>query len=434
MELLQSSDPVRNFNARLDLLDYGYPVHFVRNAISFMHQNVPPEGYSDDVIDALASAAASGEANAQGSVMPDIILILNETFYDLDHYLPMEADEPYLDTWRSLENAVTGYTVVPSIGGGTNQSEYELLTSNSMYLLTCQAPFTTMDLSEANSVVSYLKGLGYTSPWAVHAYSADDYNRMISYPALGFENIRFHNALTRNSYGERYMLDEDNYRDLFTLYLSSDEAPRFMYLLTFQNHGGYQQNDASLDTVHTGRDFGDLTDNVNEFLTSIRMSDDAISTLTAYFNSVDRPVLICMMGDHSPSFINQLPSPGEGMSEEEETIILQSTPFFIWANDAFGPIDARDVGTVSLPDLVPMVLDIAGLPLSTYYQTVLDLSEQVPIRLSSGMYRTASGEYGGYSQEDSLFPLLSPYYFMEYNNLQRLPERRQVLFDPPLTH
>ena len=44
-----------------------------------------------------------------------------------------------------------------------NSTEYEMLTSNSLILMPSITPFNWLNLYNANSVVSYLKGLGYTT-------------------------------------------------------------------------------------------------------------------------------------------------------------------------------------------------------------------------------------------------------------------------------
>lgn len=430
LEQLERVDEMLTFNARQDVAEYGYCVHLVRNTALTLRQTRRPEGYDQEKMDALAAEyAASGQAGT-ADTYPDIILILNETFYDLDLFTDVQADAPYLENYQTMENAVKGYAVVPSRGGGTNRAEYELLTGNSMLLLNCHAPFKTLDLTEANNVVRYLKGLGYETPWAMHSYASADYNRSLAYPALGFEQVRFSDTLTWDWYGNREMTDSANYMDLFRAYLSCGEAPRLLYFLTFQNHGGYEQNDSSYDLVHTGRDFGDLTDDIDEFLTSIRLSDDAIGELLGLFSKMERPVIVCMVGDHAPSFINQLPA-RQGMTEQDQEVAAQATPFFIWANPAFGPIEEAEGVMTSLEDLVPTVLDIAGMPLSPYYRYMLDLNGEIPVRMSTGLYRTAAGEYGMYAPEDSRFGQLSTYYYMEYDNLQDAGERHQTLFEPP---
>ena len=50
---------------------------------------------------------------------------------------------------------------------------------------------------------------------------------------------------------------------------------------------------------------GDI-DQINEYLTSIKLSDEAFMYLVNYFKTIDRPVVICMVGDHSPAFAKDI--------------------------------------------------------------------------------------------------------------------------------
>ena len=59
---------------------------------------------------------------------------------------------------------------------------------------------------------------------------------------------------------------------MLSKYEDNQDGPRFMYLLTYQNHGGYEQNDNEYDTVYIQKELGDLTDDVNEYLSSVEKS------------------------------------------------------------------------------------------------------------------------------------------------------------------
>ena len=406
--------------------EQGYPVYVVRQALIMRKTVHMPEGYSDEAIDRIADSITPPSLTMPDPA-PDLIFIMNESFYDLNDYMDMQTDVPLLPNWYSTENAIRGRVVVPGVGGGTNNSEYELFTSNSMYLLPASAPFNYLPLSDVNSTVWQLRALGYDT-WGMHPAAASNYYRSHGYPAMGFAHCCFSTEFANREYwGERAMTDASNYRELCSWYESAGSGPRMMYLLTYQNHGGYEQNDSAWDTIHTGLDLGDMTDDVDEYLTSVQMSDAALAELLAYFDGVDRPVLVCMMGDHAPNFIRQLPA-REGLSQQQSDLLLSSTPIMIWANAAFGPLETRDDLLLSVPDVMPVVLQLAGLPLTPYCQTVLALSEQLPFRMSSGRYYTADGQSGSFTPGDSRFDLLSRYYYMEYNNLQDRAERRQVLF------
>ena len=370
-----------------------------------------PDGYETAELSQFDSFSA-----ADPSDYPDIIVILNETFSDLNQYSDLNEDTDPLFAYKNIKNAVYGNAVIPGVGGGTNNSEYELLTSRSMYLLKSDAPFTYLakDLLQ-RSTVRYLAGFGYTTA-AFHCASGQNYSRDTAYPALGFDIIRL--GKDQFSYygtnGKRAWLDSDNYRDMIDCYESMPNSPRFMYLLTFQNHGGYEQNDASLDTIHVQGDFGSLTDDLNEYLSSLQLSAEAFRSITDYFSEKERNVIVCMVGDHAPSFISELPAK-KAMSFEESEIAKRTVPFVIWTN--YDTEVSLYTEYASMVDLFPMLMHIAGIPQTAFFHYILDLHEQVPVRTSTNVYYTRDGRYGMLEEDDPYYNLIMQYYYMEYNSL-----------------
>ncbi len=403
----------------------GYFACAVQDAEHTLHPFVVPEGYS---IDELPEAEPVSDDTS--AMHPDIILILNESFCDLDDYTPLRTDRDYLGSFYGLEGAVYGKAVAPQVGGGTNNAEYELLTGNSLYLLQATTPFNFVDFTEKNSnVVEYLERLGYTT-WAMHFQSGKNYNRVVAYPAIGFDNIvlGWPEGLDDVMYGSRNSLDSTYYRYLEEAYSSkTDDGPRFMYMLTYQNHGGYEKNSASLDTVHAGSNLGELNDQMNEYLTSVAMSADAFADLTAYFADSDRPVIVCMVGDHAPAFIRDLESETHRSSSADQ-IAKRTVPFVIWNN--YGA-DLSAIGeTASMFTLMPEVLRTAELPLTTYYQRILELKEAFPALVSNGLYLRADGTIGTYDPDDPECADIRTYYFMEYNAMTAGEDYVEELFLP----
>ena len=258
---------------------YGYLCYLLEDAGHTLHPITEPEGYSLDFLTEVEIPEAQ-EADEK----PDIILILNESFFDFGVYTDIKADTDYLSRFYGLEGAVYGYAVSPMIGGGTNNTEYELLTSNSMYLLNADAPFNYLDLKKGENLIRFLDSIGYET-CGMHCATPTNYSRDKAYPALGFDHVILGKSQfeTLQYYGNRPWLDADNYQDMIKTYECLGEEPRFIYLLTYQNHGGYEQNPSEFDKVHTNADFGEFTDDVNEYLTGVQMSAEAFRELTDYF-------------------------------------------------------------------------------------------------------------------------------------------------------
>ena len=96
---------------------YGYAACTVKLAVESANFLQKPDGYESG-IDNIEFVNI--EHDNRENERPDIILILNETFYDLSLISNMETDVPYLENIDTLENTIRGYAVVPNIGGNTN--------------------------------------------------------------------------------------------------------------------------------------------------------------------------------------------------------------------------------------------------------------------------------------------------------------------------
>lgn len=354
---------------------------------------------------------------------PDIVLILNECFYDLEQIVDVETNIPYLGNYYGIGNAVKGYAVASGDGGGTNRSEYELLTSISTSLLFNQSPFLTLKLDKHASIVSFLEQFGYET-YAAHCAKASNYNRNYGYPALGFDHYYFDlDFKGLESYGNRANTDESVYRNLIEWYEEPSVNPKFMYLLTYQNHGGWEQNPEELDIISVENDFGNYTSQVNEYLSSIRLSDEGLVKLLEYFEIADRPVIVCMLGDHGPSFAKNIAD--SNISEGDLTYLLKSTPLIIWSN--YG-LESEDLGYISLNYVVPKLLKIAGLPLSPFYQYQLNLMEEIPIIISAKVYYDEDLTVIPYDERGTAAINVQGYFNMCYEHIKE--RKLTFLFDP----
>ena len=407
--------------------EYGYiacSIDLIRQAIEVIQE---PEGYSDARIEELADSLETNGDEYNTSARPDIILILNETFFDLRQITDIETDQEFLSNWDSITNAIKGYAVAPLAGGGTNCSEYELLTGNSLQLMPGITPFYVLDLIDANGIASNLNELGYET-LAAHSEWENSYNRKQSYPNLGFQITHFDtDFVDKEYYGNRQYYETDIclYKNLITWYNEmSADTPRFLYLLTIQNHGNWNINDSNDDIVHVKTDFGNTTDLINEYLSCIKQSDDALKYLMDYLKTVDRPVIVCMVGDHSPGFAAGIID--SNYSQVEQNIRLRGTPFMIWSN--YG-LESKNLGYISMNYLPSVILETAGLKLSPYYTYLQQLQQEVPIVSSYGKYYDIMLNEYDYDENTEYTEMINDYFYLEYNNLIK-NIRKQELFEP----
>lgn len=360
----------------------GFPVAFLQS-LTAKREVIKPEYYME----------TGKTRGSKGSATPDIILILNETYSTLDTQGKLAEQD----------DVITGKAIVANVGGGTNDSEYELLTSYSTSLFHEHEPYNFLsDEALGKSTVAHLKSLGYETS-ALHCGHPQNYNRETAYPLVGFDNIYLGKShFTLNANGNRQWLDSDNYKDMLGYCKPKEgDPPQLIYLLTYQNHGGYEQNDSSLDTVHaTG--YGEMNDEVSEYLSSTSLSDDAFLELVDQFKGSDRPTIIFMVGDHAPSFISEI---------ETDEIKKRQVDYAFWANY---DIDFEG-GDLTMTDIMPVIMKDANITTTDYLDTVYEAHRQFPARTTTNILIDKKGIKTTY---DGTQEIVNEYFSKEYDQLK----------------
>ncbi|MBQ6346510.1 MAG: LTA synthase family protein [Clostridia bacterium] len=435
----------------------GYLSGTVESTLANMEFSVyRPDGYSDGRIAELAEAARRQQADAAAEASdayPDIVMILNETWYDLDRYIDTGADVDYLANYRALDNAIKGYAEVPLTGGGTNGTEYEMLTSNSMTLINAYAPFNRLNFADTVTLPRYLKQLGYATV-AAHPHESQNYHRGMSWSQMGIDQTHFIQDFTELEYYADRNKDHEitDTTALKNLIRFMDElpgdGPRFAFLATMQNHGDWTNNRPEQALVHSHPATADeaLVGRINEYLSCLTYTDAMIGFMQQYYTELyertGRRVVVCMVGDHSPSFLPEL----EGLCKWQDRALAErmgkQTPFYIWANY---PLDLEDEAlprteSMDLCCLMPAVLRAAGVPLSYYYRYILDMNRDVAVYTNVGSEtaeetrRIAFYDREGllhYVDEDApLARAVSDYFCMEYNLNGEDTRQEPALFEP----
>jgi len=401
---------------------YGYAASSIEVFQNSLNMIDMPDGYSSEE---LKNTPQTKSAKQTDNKTPDIILILNETFYDLRDLIDVETDTSPMPFIDSLKHK--GKAVVAGTGGGTNKSEYELLTSNSLQLMPAITPFNYLNFDNANSIVSYLEGLGYAT-WGAHCAEALNYERGIVYPKLGFDNVLFREDFEVSGevgkYGQRpYATDEFCYDKMLEAYENMGDAPRFQYMLTIQNHGGWDLNPPEEDCIKVLSDHGDYTDDISEFMSCIQKTDEAFKAFTEYFEKSDRDVIICMVGDHAPSFAVEL----FDEIDLDTTFALRSTPYVMWANFDIDHVAPKEL---SMPFIVPTMLDAANVTLSPYFSHILNISKNAPVVTAFNLFKDNSGKVFNYTDETEFSEDIDIYFDMVYNNVAETENRINEIFTP----
>lgn len=387
---------------------------------SFLHQfNITrvtaPEGYDPAVYAALEADAPAAAAEAE---YPHIIMIMGEAFSDLseNEHLDFSGYRDPLQNFKALcadANSVSGHIVVPNFGGGTSNTEYDVLTGCATRYLGSSLPSYTFIHRAFDALPNRLKTLGYET-LSIHPGYAWFYNRQNVYPDLGFDTCLFLEDsfdLETQGYGG-YINEEatmDKILETLDTHIQTADSPLFSFTVTIQNHGPYEKKygtlapnfstDVALDETQT--------DLLTQYFQGIADADEQLGRLQAYAAASEEPIVLVYFGDHLPGFSNGmdffdlLDYPIDANGSPAEQLAVYETPFLIWQNDAARALsDAAGVAAeIDLPNLLSSqflgstlleLLDMNGL--SPLYEQNNALRRTLPV-CAKTVYVDADGAY-----------------------------------------
>jgi len=399
-----------------------------------------PDGYSVEKAEKIASEVEA-EKTVVSSERPNLIVIMNEAFSDLQVYGDFETSEDYMPFIHSLdENAENGWLYVSVRGGNTANSEFEFLTGNTMAFLPAgSVPYQQYIKRDMPSMASQLAALGYETN-ALHPYNASGWNRDTVYPWLGFENTYFKNDFENATKLRGYIDDASAFAKLIELYEEKEEGvPQFFFEVTMQNHGGYSKEYPDLAVpeitipAFKGRE-NTQTISVEKYLTLMKKTDEAFQELVAYFEQVNEPTMILMFGDHQPS--DYIANPiirlmGQSPSDMENSIgefrKIYQVPYVIWANFE---IEEEEENVMSANYLGGYFLEKAGIPLNGYQMWLNELREQVPV-VTANFYAEKTDEALSFHRWEELSSdsAISHYAILQYNHVSDWKHRLTNFFE-----
>ncbi|MBO7711872.1 MAG: LTA synthase family protein [Lachnospiraceae bacterium] len=383
-----------------------------------------PEGYSAEAAVQAGGKYLSGADPADESAAPvvpeNIIVIMNESFFDPAPLGTTDTDDELIPFWRSLEDVSKGILYVPVRGSGTSNTEFEVLTGNSYAFMNSQViAFTTYCSNPVYGMASTLKDQGYRT-LAMHPMKATNWNRNNVYEWMDFDEFESIENWGDESYEKirSWMSDDACYDRLIERYEEKDPGEKlFTFCVTMQNHGSFAEN-----TWYNGFtpevDLNYETDYpmAETYLTLINRSDQALEKLIAHFEKAEEPTMIVMFGDHQPwieqEYFDHLIASGTGDDKIPESEHFFFTQYIIWTNYDQDVLE-KDISSNYLGSLV---LEKAGAQLTDYERFTLALMDMFPV-LGIDEVCDAQGNWVPYSElPEEAHSCLLDYNYLEYNN------------------
>jgi phosphoglycerol transferase MdoB-like AlkP superfamily enzyme len=386
-----------------------------------------PSGYSTEKAEQILNEyngneikdSSSDTDNKLEQDLPNIIVVMNEALSDPLVLGDFETNQDYMPYIHSImngevENTISGYLNVSVLGGGTENTEFEFLTGNTMtFFPTGAAVYQEYLRNKTDSLVSQLNEIGYKTV-SNHPYYSWSWNREEVYKLLGFDESYFFDDYTDVEYVRQFTGDKTCYDRIIETYENKeDNTPLFMFSITMQNHSSYDDNaiDQTIKVVDSE------SASLNEYLSLMKISDNSFKYLIDYFESVDEDTIIVMFGDHQPSksvTSNIMVQNGKNLSKlsDEDTYNYYKVPYIIWTNF---DTETKTNQDTSANYLANHVLNIAGIQLNSYEQFLANLETQYPILTA---IRTEDANGNSYNTIDIL-DNLNEYQILQYYRLFR---------------
>lgn len=341
----------------------------------------------DDNNQTGGSSATRLEATKQfDEEKPTVIAVMNETFSDLSIYQNMHADYQGPTYFKSIDDCLSrGRLYVSAYGGGTANTEFEFLTGNSMaYLGSSVYPYTTYDLTDTENLAAQFKSLGYYTT-AMHPNHGTNWNRENVYKDFGFDQFLTINDFQNAETLRGMVTDRATYDKILEL-LDTNSNPQFIFDVTMQNHSGYDTGLIPYDKQMSLNIDGEFNSNVNEYVSLIQQSDEALKYFLNKLSKLDRKVVVVFWGDHQPFFpdtYNDRWFTNEDDATHQER--LWQTSYIIWANyDVAGNSQTSHEEDLSSNYLSSELMKLIGAPLTDYQKAHLTLRQSLPALNSVG--------------------------------------------------
>lgn len=325
----------------------------------------------------------------------NVIVIMNESFADLNkiYNLPLKQDN--IPFFHSLENEIKiGKMHSSQYGGGTANVEYEFLTQNTTaFLPVGSTPYQQYIKKNTNSIVSYMNKLDYKT-YGIHSWYKTGYSRGKMYKYFGFKNTKFKEDMENLSYEyNEYSSDLSTYQEVINeLENKKEDEKIFSFVLTMQNHLPYiHQEPNGIEYVQD-----DII--LNNYLQIQHKADEALEIFINYLKNKNEKTIVLFFGDHQPNL--ELSERYELRYEFIEDNKDYIVPFFIWTNYEEN-IEYPDETSTNY--LQSILLENAKLPKDSYSMYIKELQESIPV-ITTQYYIDRDGNR--YKIDDST----SPYY------------------------
>ena len=348
--------------------DYGLPYCF---AASIFNTGISqPNGYTREMVAQIGEDGTITENIADTGVLPNVIFVQLESFFDTSEFKSLKTTTDPLPNLRKMaQEYSSGYCQVPSIGAGTANTEFEVITGmNLRYFGPGEYPYKTyLKEKTAESAATAFGAFGYGTH-AIHNHSGNFYSRAKVFNNIGFDTFVCKEFMNFDTTPNGWAKDEvliPHIRDC----LDSTEQQDFIFTITVQGHGSYPEEKV-LDDPHLyawGMETAEKNNQWTYYSNQVYEMDIFAKNLTDMMAERGEPAVVVFYGDHLPTM---------GLAEADmKSGSLFNTNYVIWDNIGL----EKEDGTIPTYQLMAEVMDRIGIHAGTvfnYHQQRMDSEDK----------------------------------------------------------
>ncbi len=343
--------------------DYGLPYCFMASV--FNTGITEPHDYDEKTIEEISNhrEITKNETGRKKNKLPNIVFIQLESYFDVaeaEFFTTSEDASPNLR--KMYQNYSSGYFKVPSIGAGTANTEFEVLTGmNLRYFGPGEYPYKTVLKNQpCESAATALTKLGYGAH-ALHNNGGNFYSRARVFDNIGFDSYtskEFMNILqlTENGWAKddiliQHILDA----------MDTTEQQDFVFGISVQGHGDYPETKLIENPEITVEGIEDeaLKNKWEYYVNQVYEMDAFAGNLVKALEERGEPTVVVFYGDHLPTM---------GLEAEDlKSRYLYNTNYVIWDNIGLKKQD-KNIPSYQIMAEVFNRLDIHSGTIFNYHQ------------------------------------------------------------------
>lgn len=298
---------------------------------------------------------------------PNFIFLQLESFFDPTYIIGAEYSTDPVPNFRRLkESYSSGFLTVPSVGAGTANTEFELLTGMNLdFFGPGEYPYKTILKDTTCESLAYnLSALGLKTH-AIHNNDGTFYGRHTVFSQLGFDTftpIEYMGTYETTPLGwaKDNILTEEILKALH-----STKEQDFIYTISVQGHGAYPDEAILTEPVVSiyslPEELEDSYYGLLYYVNQLYEMDCFLGELTAALEAYEEEVVLVLYGDHLPSF----PFTKELLVNGS----LFETEYVIWSNRTPSRRVTRDLEAYALTAHVLDCYDIHEGLFTRFHQT-----------------------------------------------------------------